>query len=227
MSEYRYYEFQAIDRPLTAKQMDELRSYSTRARITPTSFVNDYAWGNFKGNQDAWMENYFDAFLYLANWGTHVLKLRLRSLEELKGVVTSVTRENRALSRWLARDNAYLPERHTSSPRHAVARIVLTYPSRQAAWQHPGCASTQAPAERQGHTESLTRTATVPSCPGRKRLDHAAGSRGSLHQEASSGLGWQACAGLQDLARDTCENASGSVIVEGRRSRAARSNRSR
>jgi hypothetical protein len=80
MSEHQYYEFQAIDRPLTAKEMEELRSYSTRARITPTSFVNDYAWGDFKGDEDAWMAKYFDAFLYLANWGTHVLKLRLPSL---------------------------------------------------------------------------------------------------------------------------------------------------
>jgi hypothetical protein len=77
MSEYQYYEFQAIDRPLTEKEMEELRSYSTRARITSTSFVNDYAWGSFKGSEDAWMEKYFDAFLYLANWGTHVFKLRL------------------------------------------------------------------------------------------------------------------------------------------------------
>ena len=77
MSEYQYYEFQAIDRPLTAEEMGELRSFSTRARITPTSFVNDYAWGSFKGNADAWMEKYFDAYLYLANWGTHLLQLRL------------------------------------------------------------------------------------------------------------------------------------------------------
>jgi hypothetical protein len=34
MSEYQYYEFQAIDRPLAAEETDELRSYSTRARIT-------------------------------------------------------------------------------------------------------------------------------------------------------------------------------------------------
>jgi hypothetical protein len=79
VSEYQYYEFQAIDRPLTEKQMKELRSYSTRAMITRTSFVNDYSWGSFKGNEDAWMEKYFDAFLYLANWGTHTLKLRLPS----------------------------------------------------------------------------------------------------------------------------------------------------
>ncbi len=43
MSEYQYFEFQAIDRPLSRKEMAELRSYSTRARITPTSFVNDYS----------------------------------------------------------------------------------------------------------------------------------------------------------------------------------------
>ncbi len=79
MSEYQYYEFQAIDRPLTEKEMRELRSYSTRARITPTSFVNDYSWGNFKGNIDGWVEKYFDAFLYFANWGTHVFKLRYPS----------------------------------------------------------------------------------------------------------------------------------------------------
>ncbi len=79
MSEYQYYEFQAVDRPLTEKEMRELRSYSTRARITPTSFVNDYSWGSFKGNVDAWMEKYFDAFLYFANWRTHILKLRLPS----------------------------------------------------------------------------------------------------------------------------------------------------
>ncbi len=76
MSEYQYYEFQAIDRPLTEREMLGLRTHSTRAQITPTSFVNEYSWGSLKGDEDAWMERYFDAFLYLANWGTHVLKLR-------------------------------------------------------------------------------------------------------------------------------------------------------
>jgi hypothetical protein len=71
MSEYQYYEFQAIDRPLTEKEMGELRSYSTRARITATSFVNDYSWGRFKGNPDAWMEKYFDAFSTLPTGNTY------------------------------------------------------------------------------------------------------------------------------------------------------------
>jgi hypothetical protein len=79
MSEYQYYEFRAVDRTLSNQEMRELRSHSTRARITPTSFINHYEWGSFKGDVDAWMEKYFDAFLYLANWGTHVLKLRLPS----------------------------------------------------------------------------------------------------------------------------------------------------
>jgi hypothetical protein len=33
MSEYQYYEFQAIDRALSEKEMAELRSYSTRAEL--------------------------------------------------------------------------------------------------------------------------------------------------------------------------------------------------
>ena len=60
MSEYQYYEFQAIDRPLSEKEMAELRSRSTRARITPTSFVNDYSWGDFKGDENAWMAKLAD-----------------------------------------------------------------------------------------------------------------------------------------------------------------------
>ncbi|MBI4563726.1 MAG: hypothetical protein HY716_03410 [Planctomycetes bacterium] len=43
MSEYQYYEFLAIDRPLTEHEMKELRSISTRAHITPTIFVKAYS----------------------------------------------------------------------------------------------------------------------------------------------------------------------------------------
>lgn len=77
MSEYQYYEFQALDRPLTESEMRVLRSASTRATITSTRFVNHYEWGSFKGNTSLWMEKHFDAFLYLANWGSHELSLRL------------------------------------------------------------------------------------------------------------------------------------------------------
>lgn len=42
MSEYRHYEFVAIDRPLTHKETAELLARSSRATITTTGFVNDY-----------------------------------------------------------------------------------------------------------------------------------------------------------------------------------------
>ncbi len=77
MSEYQYYEFQAIDRPLDERQMRQLRALSTRAEITPRSFVNTYNYGDFRGDPEELMEEYFDAFLYVANWGTHRLMLRV------------------------------------------------------------------------------------------------------------------------------------------------------
>lgn len=77
MSEYQYYEFMAIDRPLDERQLDEVRALSTRAEITPTSFVNTYEWGNFRADPRVLMERYYDAFLYLANWGTRWLSFRV------------------------------------------------------------------------------------------------------------------------------------------------------
>jgi hypothetical protein len=77
MSEYQYYEFLALDQPLTDKQRAELRSLSTRAEITATRFVNEYNWGDLRGDPRTMMERYFDAFLYLANWGTRRLTFRL------------------------------------------------------------------------------------------------------------------------------------------------------
>jgi hypothetical protein len=52
VSEYRYYEFVALDRPLTTAEQAEVRELSTRATITATSFVNEYQWGDFKGSPD-------------------------------------------------------------------------------------------------------------------------------------------------------------------------------
>ena len=68
MSEYQYYEFAAIDRPLTHTELAELRAFSTRADITRASFVNHYEWGDLKADPTDWMRRYFDAFVYTANW---------------------------------------------------------------------------------------------------------------------------------------------------------------
>jgi hypothetical protein len=77
MSEYQYYQFQAVDRPLTDRQMKELRAISTRAEITPTSFVNAYHWGSLKADPFKLVQRYFDAHLYVANWGTRCLMLKV------------------------------------------------------------------------------------------------------------------------------------------------------
>jgi hypothetical protein len=77
MSEYQYYEFQAIDKPLGEADRAALRALSTRARITATSFTNSYDWGDFKGDPAMLMDRWFDLHLYLANWGSRRLMIRL------------------------------------------------------------------------------------------------------------------------------------------------------
>ncbi len=77
MSEYQYYEFQAIDRPLGADEREKLRAISSRARITATSFVNSYDFGNLKADPLKLLERYFDLFCYVANWGTRQFAMRV------------------------------------------------------------------------------------------------------------------------------------------------------
>jgi hypothetical protein len=76
MSEYQYYEFQAIDRPLSEADRQALRGLSTRARITATSFTNSYEWGSFKGDPAKLMDRWFDLHLYMANWGSRHLMMK-------------------------------------------------------------------------------------------------------------------------------------------------------
>lgn len=77
VSEYQRYEFLAIDRALTEKEMLALRGISTRAKITPRGFWNEYHWGDLKADPRALLERYFDAHAYFANWGTRRLVLRV------------------------------------------------------------------------------------------------------------------------------------------------------
>lgn len=77
MSEYQYYEFLAIDRPLTKREMAALRDISSRADITPRRFTNEYHWGDFSGDPDRLMTQFFDAHVYVANWGSAVFMVRL------------------------------------------------------------------------------------------------------------------------------------------------------
>lgn len=107
MSEWQYYEFRALDRPLTKKQMEILRRYSTRAEITTTSFTNEYNWGNFKGDPKEWIEKYFDAFVYLANWGSRWLMFRFPKAT-LNGKSVSRYCWGESLTYWTKGDHAFV-----------------------------------------------------------------------------------------------------------------------
>lgn len=77
---------------------------STRARITPTQLVNTYKWGDLRGDPRVLMASYFDAFLYLANWGTRQLMFRLpSSLLDLDVLSRYCTTD--AASVWVAGDS--------------------------------------------------------------------------------------------------------------------------
>ena len=76
MSEYQYYEFQTIDRPLTAEQQVLLRKLSSRVELSATRAAFNYAYGSFRGEPLKVLEQHFDALLYSANWGSKQLAFR-------------------------------------------------------------------------------------------------------------------------------------------------------
>src|SRR4051794_12697384 len=102
MSEYQYYEFQALDRRLTEAEMAEVRALSSRAAVTPTTARFVYNYGDFRGDPTAVLAKYFDVMLYIANWGTRRLMFRLppamvdRAALQPYCVDDSITLETRA-----------------------------------------------------------------------------------------------------------------------------------
>jgi len=77
VSEYQYYYFEAIDKPLTEQQQKELRQISTRAQINARRLENEYHYGSFKGKPLELMKKYFDAHIYYACWATRVFMLKV------------------------------------------------------------------------------------------------------------------------------------------------------
>jgi hypothetical protein len=76
INEYQYYEWQAIDRPLTREERAAVDRLSSHITVTSTSAWVDYSWGDFKHDPKQVLARYFDAFLYLANWGSKQLMFR-------------------------------------------------------------------------------------------------------------------------------------------------------
>lgn len=76
MSEYQRYEFMAVDRPLTRAQIEEVDSLSSHIEVSSTHAVVEYNYGDFKHDPISVLRDFFDGFLYWANWGSPRLALR-------------------------------------------------------------------------------------------------------------------------------------------------------
>ena len=70
MSEYQYYEWQTLERPLTAAEQAAVNNLSSHIDVTSSQAVVTYNWGDFKHDPIKVLAKYFDAHLYIANWGT-------------------------------------------------------------------------------------------------------------------------------------------------------------
>ncbi len=76
MSEYQYYEFLAIDRPLTTDEKQRIGELSSRVKPTTNSANFTYSHGDFRGDPLQFLAQYFDMMYYIANWGTQQLAFR-------------------------------------------------------------------------------------------------------------------------------------------------------
>jgi hypothetical protein len=76
MSEYQYYEFQAVDRSLSTREMREIERLSSRVDLSPYRAAFVYNYGDFPARADDILSRYFDAMIYLANWGSKRLMFR-------------------------------------------------------------------------------------------------------------------------------------------------------
>ena len=76
MSEYQYFEWQTLDRPLTPKERAEVEELSSHITVSAASAWVEYHWSSFRHNPEEVLARYFDAFLYMANWGDRQVMFR-------------------------------------------------------------------------------------------------------------------------------------------------------
>ena len=76
MSEYQYYEFVALDGPVSGEGLEYAESVSSRAEVSRSRWRNEYNYGNFRGSVEKMMQ-FYDAHAYVANWGSFRFALAL------------------------------------------------------------------------------------------------------------------------------------------------------
>ena len=77
MSEYQYYEFLALDRPLSESEQQAVSELSSRVDPHPRRAVFVYHYSDLPIDERDLVAQYFDAMFYIANWGTTRLIFRL------------------------------------------------------------------------------------------------------------------------------------------------------
>ncbi|SON50988.1 hypothetical protein [Vibrio tapetis] len=84
MSEYQFYRFERLEGQLNRKQHIALRSISSRADITASSFIVYYHYSGLKAEPHDVMLNYFDIGFFYADWGSiqAYIKLPIGTLPE-------------------------------------------------------------------------------------------------------------------------------------------------
>jgi len=76
MSEYQRYEWMTSDRPLTRTQREEVNALSSHIDVSSTHALVEYHWSDFKHDPLRVLHDFFDGFLYWANWGAPEVALR-------------------------------------------------------------------------------------------------------------------------------------------------------
>ena len=76
MSEYQYHEWQTVDRVLTPAEQTAVNQLSSHIEVSSSRAVVTYHWSNFKHDPKQVLLKYFDAYFYLANWGSLHLMFR-------------------------------------------------------------------------------------------------------------------------------------------------------
>lgn len=76
MSEYQYYEWQTVDRILTAEEQAAVDCLSSHIEVSSSQAVVTYDWSDFRHDPKEVLLKYFDAHFYLANWGSLRLMFR-------------------------------------------------------------------------------------------------------------------------------------------------------
>lgn len=70
MSEYQYHEWQTIDRLLTSEEQATVSQLSSHIDVSPSQAVVTYHWSSFGHDPKQVLLQYFDAYFYMANWGS-------------------------------------------------------------------------------------------------------------------------------------------------------------